>query len=111
MTTLSIAKENLEFLSKFVTNHTLTPLKISPRATEINLGEQSGTESGNRFGGTSSAAESKLRLGENVRHSRHGTGRVLAHWADGTVLVRFDDLAKNELIWPSFLDRADGQRR
>ncbi len=111
MTTLSIAKANFEFLSKFVTNHTLAPLKISPRSTEIHVVEQSRTESGNGFGGASSAAKAKLRLGENVRHSRYGTGRVLAHWADGTVLVRFDDLVKNELIWPSFLDRADGQRR
>ena len=111
MTTLSIAKMNLELLSKFVSNHTLTPLKSGSRSTEINPVERSRTDSSNGSRGASSGAKSKLLLGENVRHSRFGTGRVLAHWSDGTVLIRFDDLARNQLIWPSFLDRANGQRR
>ena len=110
MTTLSIAKAHLDLLSKFVTNHTLRPFKTDPRSAEIKPVQRSRTKSGNGFRGASSAAKSKLRLGENVRHSRYGTGRVLAHWSDGTVLVRFDNLAKNQLIWPSFLDRANGQR-
>jgi hypothetical protein len=111
MTTLSIAIANLELLSKIFTNHTLTPLNSGSRSTEIVPVERSRTESDNGFHGASSAANSKLRLGEIVRHSRYGAGRVLAHWPDGTVLVRFDGLAKNQLIWPSFLDRANGHLR
>ncbi|MEE9513895.1 MAG: hypothetical protein V3V46_07435 [Anaerolineales bacterium] len=110
MTTLSITKANLELLSKFFTNHTLAPFKSGPRSTSINPVERSRAGSSYESSGASSGANSKLRLGENVQHSRYGTGRVLAHWSDGTVLVRFDDLAKNQLIWPSFLDRANGQR-
>ena len=110
MTTLSIAKMNVELLSKFVSNHTLTPIKSGSRSTEINPAERSRAASSNGSQGTASGAKSKLRLGENVQHSRYGTGRVLAHWPGGTVLVRFDNLAKNQLIWPSFLDRAKGQR-
>jgi hypothetical protein len=111
MTTLSIAKANLELLSKFFTNHTLTPLKFGFRTNDINPAERSRVCSSNEFRGASSAANSRLRLGESVQHSRYGAGRVLAHWADGTVLVRFDGLAKNQLIWPSFLDRANGHLR
>jgi hypothetical protein len=110
MNTLSNAKVNVGLLSKFVTNHTLTPLKTNPRSTEIRPVEKSRTDSSSGSRVASSAANPKLRLGENVRHSRFGTGWVLAHWSDGTVLVRFDNLAKNQLIWPSFLDRANGQR-
>ena len=110
MNTLSNAKLNVGHLSKFVTNHTLTPLKTSLRSTDVRPFEKSRTASSNGSQGASSAAKPKLRLGENVRHGRFGTGRVLAHWSDGTVLVRFDDMAKNHLIWPSFLDRANGQR-
>ena len=110
MITLSIAKMNIELLSKFVSNHTLTPLKSGSRSTEISPAERSHAASSNGSQGTASGARSNLRLGENVQHSRYGTGRVLAHWADGTILVRFDNLAKNQLIWPSFLDRANSQR-
>ena len=110
MNTLSVVKMSVEPLSTGFTNHTL-PLKTDSRLAEFNPVRRSVPTNGIGSGEASSAAMPKLRLGENVRHGRHGTGRVLAHWPDGTVLVRFDDMAKNQLIWPSFLDRANGQRR
>ncbi len=110
MNTLSIAKMSVELLSNGVTHHTL-PLKTDPRSAELKSAERSVTENGKGSRGASSSAKAKLQLGEAVRHSRHGVGRVLAHWADGTILVRFDNLAQNQLIWPSFLDRVNGQRR
>ena len=70
MTTLSIAKANIELLSNFLTNHTLTPFKSGPRSTEINPAERSRADSSNGSRGVSSGDKSKLRLGENVRHSR-----------------------------------------
>lgn len=53
-------------------------------------------------------ADSKFRLGDVVHHGRFGPGRVLAHWPDGTVMVRFDRLAKNRLVWPAFLNGIGG---
>lgn len=111
MNTLSTAEMTVELLSNDVTHHTRTPLKTDTRSTELKSAERSGTVNGKGSRGASSEAKAKLRLGEAVRHSRYGVGRVLAHWADGTILVRFDNMAKNQLIWPSFLDRANGQRR
>ncbi len=109
MNTLSILKMSVGQLSNGVTHHTL-PLKTDPRSAELNSAQRLVTENGPGSRGASSAAKTKLRLGETVRHSRHGVGRVLAHWADGTILVRFDSLAQNQLIWPAFLDRVNGQR-
>lgn len=53
-------------------------------------------------------ADSRFRLGDLVRHGRYGAGRVQAHWPDGTVLVRFDRVGRNRLVWPSFLESASG---
>jgi hypothetical protein len=110
MNTMSIEKMSVELLSTGSTHHTL-PLKTDPRPAEFKFAERSVTENGRGSRGAPSSAKSKLRLGEAVRHSRYGVGRVLAYWADGTVLVRFEDLVKNQLIWPSFLDRVNGQLR
>ena len=51
------------------------------------------------------------RLGDAVHHSGYGTGRVMAHWPDGTLLVRFDREVKSQLVWPSLLDRVNGRQR
>jgi len=109
MSTLSIVRMSARLLSTGFTNHTL-PLNGAPRLAKLNTAQRSVTESGMGSRGASPSSKTKLQLGEAVRHSRHGLGRVLAHWADGTILVRFDDLAQNQLIWPSFLDRVNGQR-
>lgn len=73
--------------------------------------ERSRTETSKRSNGSSSLTESKPRIGEAVRHSRYGKGQVLAHRPDGTLLIRFNNSTKNRLVWPSFLDRPNGQRR
>jgi len=109
MNALSIAKTSVRLLSTGFTNHTL-PLRTAPRPAVPNTAQRSVAENGKGSLGASPSSKTKLQLGEAVRHSRHGLGRVLAHWADGTILVRFDDLAQNQLIWPSFLDRVNGQR-
>jgi hypothetical protein len=108
MNTLSIVRMSVENLSTGFTNHTL-PLKSAPRSAKVNPAQRAATENGKRSR-EASTAKTKLQLGDAVRHSRHGVGRVLAHWADGTILVRFDNLTQNQLIWPSFLDRVNGQR-
>lgn len=78
---------------------------------DTRLAERSMTENTMRSSSPSSLTNSKLRLGEAVRHSRFGAGQVLAHWPDGTLLVQFDNAAKNQLIWPSFLSRVNDQGR
>jgi hypothetical protein len=47
------------------------------------------------------------RASEPVRHSRFGMGRVVSAWPDGRLLVRFDSLEKNQLVFPSFLKRVN----
>lgn len=61
------------------------------------------TESRIRSSEASSGVAPGYRLGDSVRHGRFGTGRVIAPWPDGTLLVRFDGEAKSRLIWPSLL--------
>ncbi len=51
------------------------------------------------------------RLGEAVHHGSFGTGRVMSHWPDGRLVVRFDNAVKNRLIFPSLLNRVNGQWR
>ena len=43
------------------------------------------------------------RLGETVNHGGFGVGRVMAHWPDGRILIRFDGKARNQLVFPSLL--------
>jgi hypothetical protein len=59
----------------------------------------------------SSGTAQAYRLGDAVQHSGFGTGRVMAHWPDGTLLVRFDRDVKSQLVWPSLLDRANSRLR
>lgn len=61
--------------------------------------------------GSPSLPNSKPRIGASVDHSRYGNGKVMAHYPDGTILVRFDNSAKNRRIWLSFLNLANNQRR
>lgn len=65
---------------------------------------RSRTENSIRSGQGSSGIALSYRLGQTVHHSRFGTGRVMAHWPDGTLLVRFDGADKNRLVFPSLLD-------
>jgi hypothetical protein len=43
-------------------------------------------------------------LGDAVHHGQFGSGRVMAHWPDGTLLIRFEGGGKSRLVWPSFLN-------
>jgi hypothetical protein len=62
------------------------------------------TENSISSGKGSSGTALSYRLGQIVHHSRFGTGRVVAHWPDGTLLVKFDGAVKNRLVFPSLLD-------
>jgi hypothetical protein len=89
-----------------ITHHTRTQQNANTLSAEV-----PGAKKGTRSNDSSSRANSRLALGEAVRHGRHGNGQVVAHWPNGTVLVRFDGAPKSLLVWPSFLDRVCGQRR
>jgi hypothetical protein len=86
------------------THHTLTRRNAATRSAE-----NSRVRNTKRSSRSSLPANSKLLLGEAVRHSRFGAGQVLAHSPDGTVLVRFEGTAKNVPVWPSFLQRVNGR--
>ena len=60
----------------------------------------------NRIGSsrTSSGKAHARLLGDAVHHDQFGSGRVMAHWPDGTLLVRFDGEVKSRLVWPSLLN-------
>lgn len=80
----------------------------SPVSSPTTPAEKSARESAGRSNASPSAANSRPRLGDAVRHSRFGDGQVLANWPDGTVLVRFAKTAKNRLVYPSFLELVGG---
>ncbi len=111
MNTLSNAAMSVELLSNDVTHHTLTPPKIYTRSTELKTAEGPVIDGKEGSSKPLFAARSRLRLGEAVRHSKFGSGQVLAHLPEGTLLIRFDNGAMNRPIWPSFLDRVNGQLR
>ncbi|MFQ5922506.1 MAG: hypothetical protein ACE5M4_06645 [Anaerolineales bacterium] len=71
---------------------------------------KSKTEKSTRSSKASSEPAPSYRLGDAVHHGRFGTGQVMAQWPDGTLLVRFDRAVKSRLVWPSLLDRVNGQR-
>lgn len=48
---------------------------------------------------------SRPQPGDAVRHGAYGQGRVLAHWPDGTLLVRFHRMPRSRLVPPSHLGR------
>jgi len=62
------------------------------------------TENRIRSGQGSSGTAPSHRLGQIVHHSRFGTGRVVAHWPDGRLQVKFDGEDKNRSVFPSLLD-------
>jgi hypothetical protein len=43
------------------------------------------------------------QLGSRVEHGGYGAGRIVSHFPDGRLLVRFDKENKNRLVFPSFL--------
>jgi hypothetical protein len=47
------------------------------------------------------------RISDPVRHTSFGVGRVVSTWPDGRLLVRFDGMGKNRLVFPSVLKRVD----
>jgi hypothetical protein len=65
---------------------------------------RSRTENGISPRKVSSGKAPARRLGDAVHHSQFGSGRVMAHWPDGTFLIRFEDEAKSRLVWPSLLN-------
>ena len=69
------------------------------------------TTGGIRSASPSSRTISGYRLGDAVLHGSFGAGQVMAHWPDGTLVVRFDGETKSRLIWPSLLDRVNSRRR
>ncbi len=72
---------------------------------------KSRSEKGIRSSKPSFRTAQSYRLGEVVHHGKFGTGQVMVHWPDGTLLVRFDGAVKSRLVWPSLLDRMNDQRR
>jgi hypothetical protein len=47
----------------------------------------------------------RARLGDTVRHSVFGSGRILAFWPDGAYLVKFENGVGFRLISPHLLDQ------
>jgi hypothetical protein len=95
-----------ELQSNAETQRPAIPSKIFARTSV-----RSGSEESIRAGKACSGSASGFRLGETVQHGRFGTGRVMSHWPDGRLLVRFDGAVKSRLIFPSLLNRANGRRR
>jgi len=97
-------------LKMFITRLLIDDKAHRPAATSrlgAHAAERPRPENGSRLSHASPAAPG-LRLGEAVHHGQFGPGRVTAHWPDGTLQVRFEGAARSRLVWPSFLDCADG---
>jgi hypothetical protein len=106
MSILATVENSIELRSHHITHDPAAPSRIDTASAE-----RSRTENKMRSINPSSLTKSRPRLGDSVHHSRYGEGHVLAHWPNGTLLVRFDNEANNRMIWPSFLERPNGQRR
>ena len=65
---------------------------------------RSRTENSIRSGKGSTGTTPSYQLGQIVHHGRFGTGRVMAHWPDGRLQVKFNGADKNRLVFPSLLD-------
>ncbi len=87
------------------TYRSAAPLRIFARSKA-----KSRTEKSTRSSKASSAKAPSYRLGEVVHHGHFGTGRVMANWPDGALLIRFDNAVKSRLIFPSLLNRVNSQR-
>lgn len=100
MNTSSTLEMNMELQSNIKTYRPETSLRnfasfIAKSKTAISI----------RSSNASSKKAQSYRLGEVVHHGHFGSGRVMALWPDGSLLVRFDDAVKSRLIFPSLLDR------
>ena len=56
-----------------------------------------------RTGRAAFGKKGRICLGASVWHCTYGNGHVLAHWPDGRLLIAFDRMADNQLIFPSML--------
>jgi hypothetical protein len=82
MNTLSILEMGTKVWSKGKAQHLVAMLRQYVRSVA-----RFKTENSIRSDKGSSATALSYRLGQVVHHSRFGTGRVMAHWPDGTLLV------------------------
>jgi hypothetical protein len=99
MNTLSTLEIGTKVWSKDKTQRLVALLRKYARSAA-----RSRTENSIRSGKSSSGTAPSYRLSQTVHHSRFGTGRVMVHWPDGTLLVRFDGAVKSRLVFPSLLD-------
>ena len=99
MNTLSTLEIGTKVWSKDKAQHLVALLRQYVRSAA-----RSRTENSVRSSKDSFWTASSYRLGQTVHHSRFGTGRVMAHWPDGTLLVRFDGAVKSRLVFPSLLN-------
>ncbi len=99
MQALSSIETSVEIQVREATHHTPTAPDAAARAA---------AEPNRRSAGSAAPKNTRLQLGDLVRHGRYGSGRVLAHWPDGTVQVRFNRTARNRLVWPAFLESLSG---
>lgn len=99
MNTLSILEIGARVWSKDTAQHFVATLKQYARSAA-----RFKTENSIRSGKGSSRTALRYRLGQIVHHSRFGTGRVMAHWPDGTLLIKFDRAGGHRLVIPSLLD-------
>ena len=106
MITPSTLEIGTEVRSKIKTHRPVALLRKFARSLA-----RSRTENSIRSSKASSGTGASYHLGQAVHHGQFGTGQVMAHWPDGTLLVRFDSAVKSRLVWPSLLDRVNGRRR
>lgn len=102
MQQLSSIRTSLKVQVREANHHTLTTLLATARAGLKGLLKSRQP--------SHPVSDSRLRLGDEVRHGGHGVGQMVSHWPDGRVLVRFNRTGKSLLVWPSFLENSRGQR-
>jgi hypothetical protein len=98
MNTSSILEIGTRVWSKDKAQHLLAMLRL-----HVGSALRFKTENSIRSGKGSFRTALSFRLGQVVYHSRFGTGRVMAHWPDGTPLFKFDGEDQNRLVFPSLL--------
>lgn len=50
------------------------------------------------------------QIGEAVQHAGYGTGQVIGHWPDGRLQIRFDNMVKSQLVFPTLVNCVNGHR-
>lgn len=95
---LSSAPASQSAQARKVTHHTLTTRLASALSAVKRLLERWQP-------GSPARGRGRLLLGAEVRHGGYGVGQVVSHWPDGRILVRFERLGENLLVWPSTLDQ------